>query len=278
MNLENALATARGAAHHAGEKLLSFYTSEYTIRHKGGGNPVTTADIEANTLLREALLGAFPESGWLSEESSDDGKRLQREWVWIVDPLDGTVEFIKGIDEFAVSVALVRGATPVVAVTYNPATGCMTHCRQGSGTFRNDRPVRVSDRPGLAGATALASRSETRRGLLAGLEGTIKITPTGSIAHKLAEFAGGRADLTVSLAPKNEWDVCAGVLLAEEAGARVTDLDGRPFAFNQPDTLRNGVIAANPSLYPELFQLVAERRRSSPLDSRFRGNDGRRAE
>ena len=121
--------------------------------------------------------------------------------------------------------------------------------------------MRVTERSQLNGASVVASRRETRRGLFAGLEEVLKITPTGSIAHKLAEVAGGRADLTVSLAPKNEWDVCAGVLLAEEAGAKVTDLDGRPFAFNQPDTLRNGVIAANPSLFPELFRLVAERRR-----------------
>ena len=261
MNLQDALTTAREATHQAGEKLLSYYTSQYTIQHKRGGNPVTTADIEANTVLQETLLGAFPETGWLSEESPDDGERLRKEWVWIVDPLDGTREFIQGIDEFAVSVALVRGTAPVLAVTCNPAAGRLTHCSRGSGTFLNGEPVRVSDRPQLRGATAVTSRSETRRGLFSGLEDVIEMRPTGSIAHKLAEVAGGRADLTVSLAPKNEWDVCAGVLLAEEAGAKVTDLDGRPFSFNQPDTLRNGVIAANPSLFPELFRLVAERRR-----------------
>ncbi len=261
MNLQNALTTAREAVHQAGEKLRSYYTSQYTIRHKSGGNPVTSADIEANHVLQDALLGAFPESGWLSEESSDDGERLRKEWVWIVDPLDGTLEFIRGIDEFAVSVALVQDGTPVVAVIYNPAIGSMSHCRRGSGTFRNGQPAHVSDRSELDGATVVASRSETRRGLFDSFEDTLEIKPTGSIAHKLAEVAGGRADLTVSLAPKNEWDICAGVLLAEEAGARVTDLDGRPFVFNQPDTLRNGVIAANPSLYPELFRLVAERRR-----------------
>ena len=261
MNLQDALTTARAAAHQAGAKVLSYYTSQYSIQHKSAGNPVTTADIEANTVLQETLLGAFPESGWLSEESADDGERLRKEWVWIVDPLDGTREFIAGIDEFAVSVALVQGDAPVLAVTYNPAVGCMSHCRRGFGTFSNGQPVRVTDRAQLNGASVVASRSETRRGLFAGFEDILKITPTGSIAHKLAEVAGGRADLTVSLAPKNEWDVCAGVLLAEEAGAKVTDLDGRPFAFNQSDTLRNGVIAANPSLYPELFRLVAERRR-----------------
>lgn len=261
MDLRQALTTAREAANKAGEKLLSYYRSQYTIQHKSGGNPVTTADIEANTLLQETLLGAFPESGWLSEESADDGERLQKEWVWIVDPLDGTKEFIEGIDEFAVSVALVRGTEPVLAVTCNPAVARITYCSRGSGTFQNGQPVRVTERSQLNGASVVASRRETRRGLFAGLEEVLKITPTGSIAHKLAEVAGGRADLTVSLAPKNEWDVCAGVLLAEEAGAKVTDLDGRPFSFNQPDTLRNGVIAANPDLYPELFRLVAERRR-----------------
>lgn len=261
MDLEHALTTAREAAQQAGEKLLSYYTSEYDIRHKSGGNPVTTADIEANRVLHETLLGTFPDTGWLSEESVDSAERLTNGWVWIVDPLDGTVEFIRGIDEFAVSVALVRGTTPVVAVVYNPATGCMTHCRRGSGTFANGETVRVSDRAELRGATMVASRSETRRGHFVDFEGILNVRPTGSIAHKLAEFAGGRADLTVSLAPKNEWDVCAGVLLAEEAGAKVTDLDGRPFSFNQADTLRNGVIAANPSLHPEVFRRVAERRR-----------------
>ena len=120
MDLRQALTTAREAANKAGETLLSYYTSQYTIQHKSGGNPVTTADIEANTLLQETLLGAFPESGWLSEESADDGERLQKEWVWIVDPLDGTKEFIEGIDEFAVSVALVQGTEPVLAVTCKP--------------------------------------------------------------------------------------------------------------------------------------------------------------
>ena len=261
MDLEHALTTAREAAHRAGERLLSYYTSDYDIRHKSGGNPVTTADIEANRVLHETLLGTFPGTGWLSEESTDSAERLTNEWVWIVDPLDGTMEFIRGIDEFAVSVALVRGTIPMVAVAYNPATGCMTYCRRGSGTFADGQPVRVSDRAELEGATVVASRSEARRGLFSEFEGILKIRPTGSIAHKLAEFAGGRADLTVSLAPKNEWDVCAGVLLAEEAGAKVTDLDGKPFSFNQADTLRNGVVAANPTLYPELFRLVAEHRR-----------------
>ena len=260
MELGHVLAAAQEAAHRAGAAVLSYYTSRYAIRRKSGGNPVTTADIEANSILREALLGAFPRSGWLSEESPDDGERLRKEWVWIVDPLDGTREFIQGIDEFALSVALVRGTAPVLAVTYNPAVGRMTHCLRGSGAFLNGRPVRVSERSRLRGATAVASRSETRRGLVNGLDEVLSIRPTGSIAHKLAEVAGGRADVTLSLAPKNEWDVCAGVLLAEEAGAKVTDLDGRPFSFNQPDTLRNGVIAANPSLYPELFRLVAEAR------------------
>ncbi|MCY4485840.1 MAG: 3'(2'),5'-bisphosphate nucleotidase CysQ [Deltaproteobacteria bacterium] len=261
MDLNRALTTAREAAERAGDKLLFYYASNYDIGHKRGGSPVTTADIEANQVLHDALLGAFPETGWLSEESADGPERLRQEWVWIVDPLDGTMEFIRGVDEFAVSVALVQGTAPAVAVAYNPATGCMTHCRRGFGTFANGKPVHVSSRAELEGATMVASRSETRRGLFAGFEGILKIRPTGSIAHKLAEFAGGRGDLIVSLRPKNEWDVCAGVLLAEEAGAKVTDLDGRPFSFNQADTLRNGVIAANPSLYPEVYRLVAEQRR-----------------
>lgn len=256
INLDNALKVAKDAAHAAGEVLLSYYTSRYEVYEKARDNPVTTADLEANEVLHEALTSAFPQAGWLSEESVDDAQRMQKEWLWVVDPLDGTKEFIDGIDEFAVSIGLVHAHRPVLAVTFNPAANIRVHCIEGSGTFANDVPVAVTQRDTLTGATVLSSRSETKRGLFEPFKDTLDVRPTGSVAHKLAQVASGQGDITFSLAPKNEWDICAGVLLAQEAGARVTDLSGDPFLFNQAKTLRNGVIAASKRLYPDLLALI----------------------
>jgi myo-inositol-1(or 4)-monophosphatase len=256
INLAAALGVAKNAARAAGDVLLSYYESRYEVYQKSRDNPVTTADLKANEVLQEMLLGAFPHAGWLSEESVDDPGRMNKEWLWVVDPLDGTKEFIEGIDEFAVSIGLVHENRPVLAVTYNPAADIRVHCLKGSGTFANDTPVAVTGRTTLQGATVLSSRSETKRGLFDPFKDILDVQPTGSVAHKLAQMASGQADVTFSLAPKNEWDICAGVLLAEEAGATVTDLNGNRFLFNQINTLRNGVIAASTLLYPHLFELI----------------------
>ena len=105
--MQQALAAAKEAAHRAGEVILSYYSSHYEVQSKGVDNPVTTADLAANRVLHETLLAAFPEAGWLSEESADDVARLQHDYVWIIDPIDGTKEFIQGLDEFVVVVAFV---------------------------------------------------------------------------------------------------------------------------------------------------------------------------
>lgn len=259
-NLEAALAAAKDAAYAAGRVLMSYYTSRYEILQKAEDHPVTTADLEANAVLHDRLLAAFPEAGWLSEESRDNPERLEKDWIWVVDPLDGTKEFIEGIDEFAVSIALVRGHEPVLAVTYNPAADIRVHCVRDGGTFANESPVRLAQRTTLEGARTLASRSETKRGLFEPFEQLLDVRPTGSVAYKLAQVASGESDITFSLAPKSEWDICAGVMLAQESGATVTDLEGKPFLFNQRDTLRNGVIAASPVLYPALFELIKQAR------------------
>ena len=115
------LEAARAAALAAGEILRRHYRDRgFKVAHKGKDNPVTTADFEADHRLKEILHGGFPEYGWLSEETADDGARLRHERVWIVDPLDGTKEFIKGIPEFVVAIALAERGVPVVGVTYNP--------------------------------------------------------------------------------------------------------------------------------------------------------------
>ena len=257
--LPQALDVAKTATRKAGDVIMSYYHARYEVQSKGIDNPVTTADLEANRVLRDTLLQAFPQSGWLSEESADDATRHQREWTWVVDPLDGTKEFIQGIDEFVVSVALVQVDEVRLGVTYNPVRREMVYAQSGHGTFCNDRRVHVSTTDRLQGAVTLASRSETSRGEWSRFEAVLSVQPTGSVAYKLALLAQGKCDTTFSLVPKNEWDICAGTILVTEAGGRVSDPQAQPMRFNQPDPLRQGIVATNGALHAPLFDLIAGR-------------------
>lgn len=256
MMLQHALDAAQDAAQRAGAVILSYYTSQYTVHSKGRDNPVTSADLAANRVLHATLHEALPHAGWLSEESADDPARLQKEYVWIIDPIDGTKEFIQGIDEFVVVVALVAHQEVVVAVTYNPVREEMLSACRGHGAFCNGQPIHVSDRQQLPGALVLASRSETGRGEWERFRDILRVQPLGSVAYKLANVAQGKGDLTFSLVPKNEWDICAGTLLVSEAGGQVSDLSGQPFRFNQAHTLRTGILATNGHLHTPLLALT----------------------
>jgi myo-inositol-1(or 4)-monophosphatase len=246
------------AAREAGAIIARYYEQRIEAREKGPDNPVTRADLEANACIRSHVAAAFPADGWLSEETADSAERLQHERVWIVDPLDGTKEFIQHIPEFCVCIALVERGRAVVAVEYNPASQRLYAAVRGGGTTVNDAAARVSTTARVADAVVLASRSEDKRGEWDPFKGRCHVQLTGSVAYKLAELATGNGDATFTLTPKNEWDICAGSLLVEEAGGRVTDLAGQPLVWNQPKTLRPGMIASNGVLHAALLALIDE--------------------
>jgi myo-inositol-1(or 4)-monophosphatase len=256
--IDKALEAAKQAAYRAGAAILSYYQSPYDVRYKSIDNPVTTADLAANRILQDVLLGAFPDAGWLSEESADSPARLQREYTWVIDPIDGTKEFMQGIDEFAVVVALVIEEQVAVAVTHNPVRCEMMYASRGQGAFCNGSPIRVSTTACLQQAVVLSSRSETARGEWERFQEIFTVRPTGSVAYKLAQVARGKGDMTFSLVPKNEWDICAGTLLVTEAGGRVSDLSGAPFRFNQPDPLRSGIVTTNRFLHDPVLALIRD--------------------
>ncbi len=254
-----ALEVAVRAAREGGAIVRRYYEGEVSAREKAEERgPVTAADLEANACIREIIAAAFPDDGWLSEETADSTARLGRRRVWIVDPLDGTREFVAHIPEFCVCVALVEEGRPVVAVSYNPAAERLYVAARGAGTMVNGVPVRVSTTSAVADAVVLASRSEDKRGEWDAFKGRVHVRLTGSVAFKLAELATGYGDATFTLTPKNEWDICAGTLLVEEAGGRVTDLEGQPLVFNQRSPLRPGMIASNRLLHEGLRQLIRE--------------------
>jgi len=174
--------------------------------------------------------------------------------------MDGTKEFIQKVPELAVSIALVEDGNPVVGVAYNPIQGQLFWAVRGQGAWGDNRRVRVSQAAQLRDATILASRSETQRGEWKNFTSLFQVRETGSAAYKMALIAAGVADATFTLVPKNEWDICAGVLLIEEAGGIVSHLDGEPVRFNQAKTLLQGLVASNGRLHPLLLQLIAQGR------------------
>ena len=166
------LILAKDAAIEAGGVILNYYKADYEIRDKGYHNPVTTADHAADACLKDILMKARPEYGWLSEETVDSPDRLSKDRVWVVDPLDGTKEFIEGVPNFVVSVALVEKGEPIVGVLYNPVTKETFTAAKGEGAFLNGEPIICSTKENLVDMVILNSRSETRRGLWKPFDGT----------------------------------------------------------------------------------------------------------
>ncbi len=257
------LQLAMDATEAAGQVIKRYYHSAYEAWDKKPDNPVTDADLAADTLLRERLTAATPDFGWLSEETRDTPDRLGKRYVWVVDPLDGTKEFIEGLDQFAISVALVENGRPLLGVVHNPATGEMIAGIVGDGLTVNGHPAGgLSARAQARGAQVLASNTEFRRGKWDPYLQLFDVVEMGSAAYKLGRLAAGLSDAYISLNPKNEWDIGAGVALILAAGGRVTDLAGRMLDFNQANTLKNGLVAANAPLHAGLMEILGAQRQA----------------
>lgn len=244
------------AALEAAREVLNRYTpGAIAAEYKAGHDPVTEADRTVDRILRENLLRTG--EGWLSEESVDDFSRLDKGRVWVVDPLDGTREFVQGIPEFCVSIAMVENGIPVAGGICNPATNELILGSRETGVTYNGKPAQPSPRKDLHGALVLASRSEVKRGEWKPFESAeFKIRPMGSVAYKLGLVSAGLADLTFTLVPKNEWDVAAGAALVESAGGFVLTLDNSPLRCNQKNPLLTGLLAGGPFLRDPLLAML----------------------
>jgi myo-inositol-1(or 4)-monophosphatase len=243
-----ALSRARAA-------LERFTPGEISHRVKSKGDPVTEADEAIDEILRSTLPA--PGEGWLSEETVDDESRLNCRRTWIVDPLDGTKEFVQGIPEWCVSVGLVEGADPVAGGILIPSRGLTILGSLETGVTLNGEPVRVRSHASLTGLTVLASRSEVKRGEWERFsDAPFAIEAMGSVACKMGLVAAGLADATWTLVPKNEWDVAGGTALVRAAGGAVWRPDGEPLLFNRRKTLLPGLLAAPAALEPPLREFL----------------------
>lgn len=243
------------ALREAEKALAPFTPGAIAVERKAGGDPVTEADHLVDDVLRRLL----PESGegWLSEETVDDHARLDKRRVWVVDPLDGTREFVEGIRQWSVSIGLVEDGQPVAGGILNPATHQMVLGALEHGVTLNDEPVRVSMREALEGAVVLASNSEIRRGEWERFEDHgVVVRACGSVAYKLAQVAAGLVDATWTLVPKNEWDVVAGVALVRAAGGIIEVKNEPDRAFNRASPLMPGLLAYPPQLRQPIHDLI----------------------
>jgi myo-inositol-1(or 4)-monophosphatase len=256
-NYDAELSAAEKAAQEAGDVVMGLFKGKYDVHEKSKNNPVTTADLEANRIIREKIDSVFPGDGWLSEEDLDSSRRLKCSRVWVVDPIDGTREFIEGIPQFAISIAFVLDGVPKVSVVFNPAEKQFYKAAVGRGAFLNDRAIRVTPRNAIDGALLLVSRSEPQKKFQAFVD-RCEIKPVGSIAYRLARVAGGDGDATITFRTIHEWDICAGVLMVLEAGGKVVDGSGAVMTFNRQLPKHRGVIASNGNLSTGLQGMWAE--------------------
>ena len=246
------LARIEAALEAARTVFARFTPGAIETEYKIGHDPVTEADRAVDAVLRQNLLREG--EGWLSEETVDDFSRLNKSRVWVVDPLDGTREFVAGIPEFCVSIGFVEDGRPVAGGICNPATNETILGAVDAGVLYNGRPAQPSSRTELQGSLILASRSEVKRGEWQQFQnGDYKIRPMGSVAYKLGLVAVGLADITFTLTPKNEWDVAAGAALVQSAGGFVATLDNAPLRCNHRNPLLSGLMASGPFLREPLL-------------------------
>jgi 3'(2'), 5'-bisphosphate nucleotidase len=257
------LETAKMLSIRAGAILLEHFARP-DIAWKGQGNPVTEADRLASAFLVKELRRMFPEDGILSEEEHDDIGRLSRSRVWIIDPLDGTMEFINHLNEFAVMIGLSVNGVTTLGVIYQPVTQKLYYAESGSGAFvvenRTTRLLNVSPESNPAAMTIAVSRSHhsvnvDRLAQRLGIESSVCF---GSLGLKAGLICEGQAHLYVNTSDRtSQWDTCAADVILREAGGCTTDLSNSLLRYNVPE-VRNlrGVIASNGTIHQEIVRAV----------------------
>ncbi|MGQ0661381.1 3'(2'),5'-bisphosphate nucleotidase CysQ [Sphingosinicella sp.] len=227
--------------------------TDYRTWEKVPGHPVCDVDLELDSFLRERLMALDPEAGWLSEETLDDSDRIERRRLWVVDPIDGTRDFLRKRSGWCVSVALVEDRVPVLGVLAAPERGELWAAQGGKGATRNGAPIRVSRRTELAGARVPADNLPKVD------DDLVMVAKPNSIALRIAMVAAGEADLLATLRWGFEWDIAAAALIAEEAGATVTGALGQPLAFNSASGEAFGVLVATPGIHAAAVERLRER-------------------
>ncbi|AVP96466.1 3'(2'),5'-bisphosphate nucleotidase [Ahniella affigens] len=240
------LEPVRGLAELAGRAILDIYRTDFDVEQKDDQSPLTAADLAAHRIISDGLRQLTPDQPILSEESRHAPFAERSQWsrFWLVDPLDGTREFVKRNGEFSVNIALIEAGRPVLGVVHAPVLGWSAAAAQGAGASlvqsNGDRqPLRVQ--PAKAPLRLAGSRShgDARLNAVLARIGEHELRPMGS-ALKFVLVAQGEADVYLRFGPTSEWDTAAGQCVLEQAGGSLLSLSGEPFTYNRRDTLLNG--------------------------------------
>jgi myo-inositol-1(or 4)-monophosphatase len=227
------------------------------VWEKSKGNPVCDADLAVDTMLKERLGEIAPVAGWLSEETADDPARLAASMLWLVDPIDGTRDYVRGRTGWCVSVALIADGLPLFAVMAAPATKQLWVAKASQGVRCNNKVLRAATRDEFAGA-----RVPTDELPKIDLD-LVKVEKPNSIAMRMTMVACDRADLVATLRWGNEWDIAAAHLVAQEAGAVVSDALGVPIRYNKPKPLDFGLICCAQGIHAEAVERLAGRAKAT---------------
>jgi myo-inositol-1(or 4)-monophosphatase len=250
------------AAREAGKLAFDRWETDFRRWEKAPGNPVSEIDLAVDELLKQRLKAIDPGAGWLSEETTDNDARLANARIWVVDPIDGTRDYLRGRPGWCVSVALVQDGVPVIGVLDAPARDEHWRAVAGGGATRNGTTLRSSMRLELPGARVPADTLPRID------EDLIAVPRANSIALRVAMVAADEADLCASLRWGNEWDIAAAALIAEEAGAVVTDALGVPIRYNSDAAEAFGVLASAPAIHTAAVARLAERASAASIRSR----------
>lgn len=222
---------------------------------KEPGHPVCEADLEIDAMLRASLAAIDPVAGWLSEETADTVDRLDQQRVWVVDPIDGTRDYLRGRPGWAVSVALVEAGAPRLAILAAPARNELWIAQAAGGATRNGQRLQAGSRTTLAGARVPADQ------LPRGDRDLVAVAKPNSIALRMALVAADEADLVATARWGNEWDIAAAALICAEAGVTVTDALGGALRFNQPQPTAFGLLCTAPGIHDAAMARLSPRAR-----------------
>lgn len=248
------LALLTEAAHLAAETATRFVGGALDVQHKpDDAGPVTAADLAVNDVLEHTLRTARPDYGWLSEESIDGTDRQNAEHVFIIDPIDGTRSFIEGSNTWAHSLAIARNGQITAAVVMLPMRGKLYSAAKGQGAYLNDEPIMPSTAHNLETSHILTTKPNLQPQFwTTDPVPEFKRSHRPSLAYRLSLVAQGSFDGMFTFRPSWEWDIAAGALILNEAGATVTDKAGAPLLFNNPHPQTNGVIAGPAALHADI--------------------------
>lgn len=236
---------------------LARFDTDFRRWEKTPGSPVCEVDLDVDAMLKAQLSALLPDAGWLSEETADNPDRLACERVWVVDPIDGTRDYIRARPGWCVSVALIERGVVTIGVLDAPSRGERWQAALGRGATRNGDVLRAGDRVQFAGSRVPSDAlPKADRDLTA-------IHKPNSIALRIAMVAADEADLVATLRWGNEWDIAAAALIASEAGAAVSDAFGGPLVFNKPRPQAFGVLASAPGIHAAAIDRLAERAKAA---------------